>query len=37
MILTFNISEPNLFRIHFDVQNPLDIINHIKYSPRNTT
>ena len=29
MILTFNISEPNLFRIHFDVQKPLVIINHL--------
>ncbi len=29
MILTFNISEPSLFRLHYDVQNPLVIINHL--------
>ena len=29
MILTFNISDPSLFRLHYDVQNPLVIINHL--------
>jgi hypothetical protein len=29
MILTFNISDPRLFRLHYDVQNPLVIINHL--------
>ena len=29
MILTFNISEPSLFRLHYDIQNPMVIINHL--------